>query len=336
MINPAFFHVFGSAALVHPAHVGALLAAVASPGADTTMRGVRDPNAYAGYKVDNGAAIIPVRGTLITDGAFVGERWGVTSYEGLRAELGRAIADSKVSRIVLAVNSPGGMVAGVEGAAAAISYARTIKRVSAMVEGMAASAAYWLASQADEIVLSPLSEVGSIGVVSMHVDASKMFSDAGLSVSLIHAGAHKVDGNPYEPLSASVRKDIQSDLDRLRLAFASAVARGRQGKFSAAAAIATEAKMFHAAEAVRLGMADRVGQIDDILSAAPGARPSLSVAAVYGRRGQMVWAGSTNKVIDTAAIYARRAGRPVTQDSLTRPKSLDAEAIYARRRAQTL
>jgi len=282
MTDPVFTNALGRVALVHEAHLGALIADYmrAAPHADTTMRGERDPDQWRGYRVENGAAIIPVRGSLITDGPFVGSAWGVTSYEGFRAELRRATSDPKVSRIVLAINSPGGMVAGVDNAAAAIADAKSAKPVCAMVEGMAASAAYWLASQANEIVLSPLSEVGSIGVVAMHVDMSAALEKMGLSISLIHAGRHKVDGNPYEPLSEASRADIQADIDRLRLAFANAVGGGRGGKFDAAKAMSTEARMFDAQTAVKEGLADRIGSLDSVLSLS-----SVRPGRVLARKG---------------------------------------------------
>ena len=265
-IDLAMFNALGRFALVHEAHLGSLIAAaVTAPRADTTMRGEPDPANHWGYRVDSGAAIIPVRGALLTDGPFIGPLWGATSYEGLRAELRRAAAEPKVERIVLAINSPGGMVAGIDGAAAAINDAKAKKPVIAVVEGMAASAAYWLASQADEIVMTPLSEVGSIGVVSMHVDMSAALEKAGIDVSLIHSGRYKVDGNPYEPLSATTRAAIQSETDRLRLQFAQAVAAGRGEKFGSDVALATEARMFTASDAVENGMADKVDSIDSVI-----------------------------------------------------------------------
>lgn len=269
-INPTTLAAVGRLALVHESHLGDLIAAVAmsrvDPSADTTMRGDASDGPWAGYKIENGAAIIPVRGALITEGAFVGSRWGVTSYEGFRAEMRRAAADPKVDRIVMAVNSPGGSVAGIDGAAAAINEAKAKKPVTAMVEGMAASAAYWLASQADEIIMTPLSVVGSIGVVAMHADVSGWLEKAGITVSLIHAGRNKVDGNQFEPLSDTARADIQADVDALRLEFARAVENGRGAKFPSDSAMSTEAKCFPAAEAIKNGMADRIGSIDDAIA----------------------------------------------------------------------
>jgi ClpP class serine protease len=74
---------------------------------------------------------------------------------------------------------------------------------------MAASAAYGLASAANEIVISPTSIVGSIGVVMLHADRSGELAAQGVKPTLIFAGSHKVDGNPFEPLSDAVRADLQ-------------------------------------------------------------------------------------------------------------------------------
>ncbi|MDE2470847.1 MAG: S49 family peptidase, partial [Bradyrhizobium sp.] len=178
------------------------------------------------YQTRAGAALIPVAGPLLSKGGYDGS-YGVTSYDYLAAALAHAAAAASVSHIVLAVDSPGGMVAGVDGAAEAIRQARQIKPVTAMVDGAAFSAAYWLASQADEIVMTPLSEAGSIGVVQAHIDVSKRLDDFGVKVTLLHAGAKKIDGHPFAPLPARVRDDFSARLEDLRGRFAAAVAEGR-------------------------------------------------------------------------------------------------------------
>lgn len=306
--------------LAHALHVEALamsgaLAEPAQPEANTTMRGQQTENPF-GYRIDNGAAIIPVMGTLISRGAFVGNRYGVTSYEGLRSELRRASNDSRVDRIVLAIDSPGGSVSGIDSAAEAIRAASAMKPVVAHVEGMAASAAYWLASQADEIVMTPLSEVGSIGVVSMHVDYSKVIADMGLNVTLIYSGAHKVDGNPFEPLPESVRADWQAEVDRLRGSFAQAVAEGRP-LLAVEGALSTEARMFPSDDAIRLGMADRVGSLDAVVS------PS---AAIHAR----LYRAQQNE--DTTMANEQTA--PASGDNAAAAALARAQAILAAPEAQ--
>ena len=252
--------------LVHEAHATEVVNAAhaaGSPEAFDRMRGDRADDApWNSYRVDNGMALIPVMGALIPRGTFPGLLYGVTSYEGLRNELKRAVDDPTVTSIALMIDSPGGYVSGVDATAAAIKTAGESKPVTAYVQGMACSAAYWLASACKEIVASPLAELGSIGVVQAHVDMSKMLDDFGIKVTLLHAGAHKVDGNPYEPLSDRVKSEMTQRLEDLRMAFAEGVASGRPS-LTVAAVLATEADTYFGDEVVKRGLADRIGLLDD-------------------------------------------------------------------------
>jgi ClpP class serine protease len=154
--------------------------------------------------------------------------------------------------------------------------------VWAFVAEHAFSAGYALASQADRIILPRTGAVGSIGVVVMHADLSVQLSDAGVTVTLIHSGAHKVDGNPYAPLPDQVRARIQAEIDGIRTLFAETVAAGRGRRLTAGAALATEAECFRGAEAVAAGLAD---EISDPASA------FAAFADVVNRRGLAQSAG---------------------------------------------
>lgn len=78
----------------------------------------------------------------------------------------------------------------------------------AVSSGMAASAAYYLASQADEIVVSNSSGAGSVGVYVAHIDASEYEKNIGIKTTLISAGKYKTEGNPFEPLTEEARAAI--------------------------------------------------------------------------------------------------------------------------------
>src|SRR5690606_24272723 len=104
----------------------------------------------------------------------------------------------------LDISSPGGEAAGMSGVAELIRAVRQTKPVLAFVNDVAASAAYGIASATDEIVVSPTSILGSIGVVMIHADRSGELAAQGIRPTLIFAGSHKVDGNPFEPLSDAV------------------------------------------------------------------------------------------------------------------------------------
>lgn len=215
-------------------------------------------NGQSPYALVDGVAVIEISGVLVHRGAWIGQSSGQTSYEGIAAQLAAAAADPLVRGIALEIDSFGGEVAGVFDLADAIRAARAAVPVWAFVAEHALSAGYALASQADRIILPRTGAVGSIGVVVMHADLSGQLSDAGVTVTLIHSGAHKIDGNPYEPLPDPVRARIQCEIDGLRNLFAETVGAGRGRRLTAEAALATEAECYRGAEAVATGLADEV------------------------------------------------------------------------------
>lgn len=210
------------------------------------------------FAMIDGIAVIEVSGVLVHRGAWIGQSSGQTSYEGIASQLAAATSDPAVHGIALEIDSFGGEVAGVFDLADAIRAARLAKPVWAFVAEHAFSAGYALASQADRIILPRTGAVGSIGVVVMHADLSGQLSDAGVTVTLIHSGAHKVDGNPYAPLPDPVRARIQAEIDAIRSLFAETVAAGRGRRLSVEAALATEAECYRGAEAVAAGLADEI------------------------------------------------------------------------------
>ena len=232
-------------------------------------------DAQTPFAMVDGVAVIEVSGVLVHRGAWIGQSSGQTSYEGIAAQLGAAASDPAVRGIALEIDSFGGEVAGVFDLADAIRAARSAKPVWAFVAEHAFSAGYALASQADWIILPRTGAVGSIGVVVMHADLSGQLSDAGVTVTLIHSGVHKVDGNPYAPLPDPVRVRIQAEIDSIRSLFAQTVAAGRNRSLTAEAALATEAECYRGTEAVAAGLADEVYD--------PASAFAAFVAAVNGR-----------------------------------------------------
>jgi signal peptide peptidase SppA len=212
----------------------------------------------APYPVLGGIAVIEISGVLIHRGSWIGQSSGQTSYEGIAAQIEAAAQDPTVRGVALEIDSFGGEVAGVFDLADRIRALRSTKPVWAFVAEHAFSAGYALASQADRILLPRTGAVGSIGVVVMHADLSSKLDQDGVRVTLIHSGTHKVDGNPYVPLPAEVRSDIQREIDVLRFLFTETVAAGRAGRLSQDAAMATEAATYRGADAVTAGLADEV------------------------------------------------------------------------------
>ena len=191
-------------------------------------------------------------------GAWIGQSSGLTSYEGIAAQLQAALADPAIRGIALDIDSFGGEVAGAFDLADRIRAALAQKPVHAFVADHALSAAYALASQADRIVLPRTGAVGSIGVVAMHSDMSGALDQKGIAVTLIHAGARKVDANPYQPLPEAVRARIAGEIEDLRQLFAETVAEGRGRRLDTLQALSTEAAVFRGEAAVFAGLADAV------------------------------------------------------------------------------
>jgi signal peptide peptidase SppA len=266
----------------------------------------------------DGVALIPVLDTLVNRGAWLDSRSGLTSYEGIAAQLRAAGQDPEVRSVLLDISSPGGEAAGMAGLADLIRSVRQTRPVTAFVNDMAASAAYGLASAASEIVISPTSIVGSIGVVMLHADRSGELAAQGVKPTLIFAGNHKVDGNPFEPLSDAVRADLQASVDAHYRQFLDTVAAGRGRKLTADMARATEARTFIGSEAIRLGLADRIASFDEVLASLsqnnmPTTRPSGRNARKGGIPMSKEDAGPAAEMVAAPAPEPPRLQAPAPQ-----------------------
>lgn len=201
-------------------------------------------------------AVLEVDGTLVNKNGALGPDCGMTGYDGLRTQMMAALSDNDVKAIALYIESPGGEVAGCFDLAEFVREARAVKPVWGIVDGMAASAAYALASSCTRITCSSVGLLGSIGVIVAHADYSKMLEKEGIDVSLIYAGKHKADGNPFQPLPEAVRGTIQAEIDAIWTQFADLVAAGRG--VSAASVKKLEAETFLAGAAQGLKLCDTV------------------------------------------------------------------------------
>lgn len=243
-----------------------------SPGASRFVGTVEDQDPETGARkllpyrrTPDGIAVITVTGSLINRGAWVGSNSGETSYEGIKHQVATAAADPRARAILMDIESPGGEAVGAFEAASAIRAAAAKKPVTAIINGMAASAAYALASGATKIVTTPTGIAGSIGVVMMHADYSRFLDRKGITPTLIFAGAHKVDGNPLQPLPNNVRSDLQKEVDQFYEMFVQTVAAGRRG-LSPDAIRSTEARTFIGEDAVAAGLADSVSTFEEVMA----------------------------------------------------------------------
>jgi len=190
-----------------------------------------DENDDGGYlKVENGIGIIAINGPIVkAPSLFERLLFGATDMDAISAAIEDAGGRQDVKGVLLDINSPGGTVVGTPELAQAVRSLATNKYVYAFTDGMMASAAYWIGSQADAIYATPSSRVGSVGVlqtVTNHTDQLKM---RGISVETFAAGKYKSAGSPHMPLTDEQRAMIQANVDEIHTDFKAAVlARGRQ------------------------------------------------------------------------------------------------------------
>lgn len=240
-------------------------------------------------RTGNGVAVLPVFGVLAHRMNLMTEISGGTSTEILGQWFDSAMADKSVGTIVLDIDSPGGSVHGLQELSDKIYKAQGKKSIVAVANDLAASAAYWIATAADRIVVTPGGLVGSVGTVAVHTETSKMDEDAGVKHTLIHAGKNKVEGNPYEPLTDSARDDVQRLVDEYNDQFVSDVARNRGVSEGKVVANFGQGRVYGGRDAIKRGMADKVGTLDATLASlgvtaeAGGPRPVRSFALAHRR-----------------------------------------------------
>ena len=183
-----------------------------------------------------------------------------TDYQQVRASVKRALADSSVRTIDLFVDSPGGSVLGLPETADVIHAANRVKPVRAFVTGIAASAAYWLASQASTITLTPSGEVGSVGVLDIHADITGALEKAGVKVTAVTAGEHKVERAPFTALTEETKAHMKAGVDAWYLDFLGAIRRGRGSRVSPAGNYGG-GRMLSSREALSAGLVDFLGGV---------------------------------------------------------------------------
>jgi len=226
-----------------------------------------DAGMTGGHQNLEGIAVIPVLGTLVRRSSYLGAASGLTSYHDIEAMAEQAFADPEVRAVLLEIDSSGGEAGGVFDLAQRL---RALSQTSgkplwAIADEAALSAAYAIACAADQLWLTRTAEVGSIGVVAVHVDESVADAKAGLNYTFLHAGAHKVDGHPHAPLPAPVAADIQADIEQLHTQFIALVASFR--RLSVDAIRDTEARVYRGEAALQAGLADQIGTRAEAITA---------------------------------------------------------------------
>lgn len=207
------------------------------------------------YRVENGNAVIPVYGMILKN--IPSWMDGGTSTRELSETIKQALQDKAVNTIILDIDSPGGSVSGVAEVSDLIFESRKVKPIHAYAQGLAASAAYWIAAAADKIYATKATEVGSIGVYSVATDMTVLAHNLGIKVEVIRAGKHKATGHPLKHMSDDDKALMQSQVNDYFDLFTSAIQEYRGMSQEDIEKVAT-GRTFMASEALALGLIDGI------------------------------------------------------------------------------
>jgi signal peptide peptidase SppA len=249
-----------------------------------------------------GTALIPLMGPLSKAGSY---KFGGTSTVRTQRALRLALADEEVSNGLIHIDSPGGHVAGIESLATEVARWRGRKPIVAQIDDLGASAAYWVASQADAIYANPTAEVGSIGTIAVVEDTSNRMDRLGIKVHVISTGPYKGVGVDGAPISESALAYLHERVAAINGHFLQAVQRGRGFDDGQLAAIA-DGRVFIAGTAYQHRLIDRVQSLDETI-----AQLSSSPSVLPGRQGRLSQAQAR---LARAAAFVAQGGAHASHD----------------------
>lgn len=236
-------------------------------------------------------AVIPLHGVILRRPGVIEQLLGAASLDAFMGSFRAAAADPDIGTIVLDIDSPGGTTDGIPEAAAEIRATRERKPVVAVADTMAASAAFWLGSQASEFVAMPSAILGAIGVYHVHNDVTAALEAEGVKRDIIASSDLKASFAPGAPLTKEAREQLEALVSSLEGMFVNDVAKGRGVPVSTVRSDFGKGGILAAAAAKAAGMVDRVDTFGATLARALPRR-SMAVAT----NSVTVWGGVSGTV----------------------------------------
>lgn len=247
----------------------------------------REQAVDSGARMSDGVALIEIRGRMQKQQASLG---GAASTVAARRAVRAAAADPEVGSILLVIDSPGGTVAGTNELADDIAAAAKVKPVIAFIEDIGASAAFWIASQATQILAQPTATVGSIGTYGVVYDMSALAAKDGVKVHVVRAGAMKGAGTPGTEITPEQLAAFQDEVNTLNEFFLAGVASGREMTVEQVRTLAT-GQVWIGKKAQDVGLIDGVATIDQALATA------RSAAATTKAKGKKMSAATYAEIV---------------------------------------
>lgn len=280
----------------------------------------------------DGVAVIPATGPMFRYANMLTEISGATSTQVLATDLQAALDNPYVKAIVLELNTPGGEASGIGELADMIYAARGSKRIVGYVGDLAASAGYWFGSACDELVIAETGMVGSIGVVMSYLDTSERDAKAG--VRTLEIVSSQSPDKRLDPKTDEGRAKVQSIVDSLAEVFVGAVARNRGVTVDTVLSDFGRGGLLLGAEAVKAGMADRIGSLEAVITELAGsASAPKRKTPMSNTNGQVTV--STTADLRSALAAGHTADQIVIADNSSAIAAARAEGEAAGRAAAT-
>ena len=211
-----------------------------------------------------GVAVIPVTGPIFKHASIMSEMSGATSASTIARDIQAALDNPSIKGIVLDIDSPGGQVSGISELSSMIYEGRSKKQIVAYVDGLACSAAYWVASACSSIVMSDTAEAGSIGCVWCSEDRTE--ADVKRGVRKIQIVSGQSPNKRPDLTTEDGRTDLQKNVDATAAVFISSVAKYRGVSEATVLSDFGQGGCFVGADAVKAGLADKLGTFQSVIN----------------------------------------------------------------------
>lgn len=289
----------------------------------------RDENGMPMIWEKRGAvAVINVSGSLVDGNAGFMRYFGVTGYDDIAEAAVSAYSDPDVKKVMWKIESPGGQVSGVMDLGNLITQLSGMKGSMVYTSNQMASGGYWLGSSVKgEILAGATAEVGSIGVLTVLTDLTKALEDAGIKKTIMRAGEDKTRVNPFEPLTAEARAQLQQAMDDVHGLFRAQVSKGRPNMSTEDMLAATTGRTFLGKRAKSAGLVDKVASFEQALKL-------LDSQITTGNTPSNSKGATMKTVLTTEQIAKIAAGVPLDQLGLTAAEVLDVQAEQERQAAE--
>lgn len=307
--------------------------------APAAMEATYAPHAEPCVRIEAGIAILTIDGPL--DSKPSAGWWSsFDDYESILHRFREALDSPDVKAVLLKIDSPGGMAAGLNACCDAMRKhkRKSGKPVWAYADEKMCSAAYALACAADRVYLPPAAEIGSIGVTSTLLDATAANKKAGLRFAVVTSGARKADGDPNTPLTDAAIAHVQRRVDHLAQLYYQLVERARG--IPAKKVQALQADTFDGQAAVTARLADGVQSLSRTMRALRAAVGLDADGSKVAQNGTADGTGAQTMSVKTAAKAIKRAESALRaakgKDRVKAAKALaDAAMAMAKEAAKT-